>query len=88
MQRKNKYIAAIVTSLTGIGIISWYMLVKYRHDQYRVLGGAIVMLFEILVMLIAGLVLLYIPKFKSIGQGILIGMGITLVIGFGICSGV
>jgi hypothetical protein len=87
MQQKNRYTAAFITSLVGIAIISWFMFVVYRNEgSYKALEGAIVMVCEITIFLITGLTLLTMKKTRPIGQGILIGTGITLVIGFGICS--
>jgi hypothetical protein len=82
----NKYIAAFVTSLLGIGCISYFMFVEYKGDNYKSLAGAVIMAIETVTLLLTGFVLVIINKTKTIGQGVLIGTGITLVIGFGICS--
>jgi hypothetical protein len=82
----KKYIAAFVTSILGIGCISYFMFVEFKGDMYRSIAGLVVMVMEMLVMLCTGIILVNMNKTKSIGQGVLIGTGITLVIGFGICS--
>lgn len=86
MDQKNKFIAALVTAIIGIGVISWFMFVEFHDDSYRILGGAVVMVVEILAFLLISAVLLFIPGLKSIASGILIGTGITALVGFGVCS--
>jgi hypothetical protein len=82
----KKYIAAFVTSILGIGCISYFMFVEYKGDNYKAIAGALIMAIEMIVLLLIGLVLVSISKTKSIGQGVLIGLGITFVIGAGICT--
>lgn len=82
----HKQLAAFITALLGIGCITYFMAVVFKGDQYKVVGGAFVMVIELLIMLITGIILVNIKKRKTIGQGVLIGAGITLLVGFGICS--
>jgi hypothetical protein len=82
----KKYIAAFVTSILGIGCISYFMFVEYKGDNYKAIAGAVIMAIEMIVLLLTALILACMSKTKSIGQGVLIGTGITLTIGFGICS--
>lgn len=84
----RKEIAAIITSLVGIGIILYYMAVVYAGDPYRIMGGAVVMAVEIAVMIVVSIIVTSTKGNKDIGQGILIGSGVTLLVGFGICTGV
>ena len=84
----KKYWIALLTALIGIGCIYYFMAVVYKGDQYRIIGGAIVMAIEMLIMLVAGIILFNSKSTKAIGQGILIGSAVTLVIGFGVCSSV
>jgi hypothetical protein len=86
MKWNNKYLVAFITSFLGIGVLSWYLFSLPRHDQYRVIGGAFVMVAELAIFLVTGLVLVFFPKTKSFGQGIFIGAAVTLVIGFGVCT--
>jgi len=84
----RKYWAALITALIGIGYIYYFMAVISEGGNYRSLGGAIVMFFEMVILLITGLILVSISKTKDIGQGVLIGSAVTFLIGFGICSSV
>ncbi len=84
----RKLIAALVTSVAGIGIIYYYMSVVFAGDNYRAMDGAVVMAVELFILLIIGSVTVSNKKTKDIGQGILIGTATTLVIGFGVCSAV
>jgi len=84
----QKYLAAFITSILGIGCIYYFMAVVYKGDNYAVIGGAMVMVFEMIFLLLTGVILFNIQSTKPIGQGVLIGSAVTLVIGFGICSSV
>lgn len=86
MKSKETYIATLITSILGVGCIYYFMAVVYKDDNYRMLSGAIVMAVEMIVLLLAGIILTTTGKTKTIGQGVLLGSAITLVIGFGICS--
>jgi hypothetical protein len=85
---ERKYIAVLVTALAGIGCIFYFMAVVYNGDNYRQLNGAVIMVTEMFVLLLLDLMMVADTKRKDIGQGILIGAGITLVVGFGICTSV
>lgn len=80
------YLAACITAAIGIGYIIYYMTVLAAHDPYRVIGCAIVMVVEIFLMLFAYLILNSIPQTKAWSGGVFIGMLLTLLIGFGLCS--
>jgi len=86
MKWNNKYVAAFITAFIGIGCLTIYMFTQPKHDQYKVIGGAFVMVAELIIFLVAGAVFVFIPKTKFLGQGIFIGAAITLVIGFGVCT--
>ena len=86
MKPVNKYIVAFITSFIGIGCLSWYMFVEAKHDSYKVIGGAFVIVTELAIFLLAGLAFIFFPKTKPLGQGIFIGALITLIIGFGVCT--
>lgn len=88
MNEGNKYLAALITALCGIGCIYYFMVVEYKDDNYRILAGAFVMFIEVLILALAGVIFFNFKKTRSVGQGILIGTLVTLVIGFGICSSV
>jgi hypothetical protein len=62
------------------------MFVEYKGDNYKAIAGAVIMAIEMIILLVTGIILVNLNKTKSIGQGVLIGTGITLVIGFGICT--
>ena len=83
----NKYKAALITSILGVGFIICYVSFDAnRSIQYGILDVAIVMFFELLVMLVAGIFLICFKNTKQSGYGVLLGTAITLVIGFGICT--
>lgn len=84
----RKLIAALITSVLGIGIIYYIMSVVFAGDNYRIMAGAQALTIELLIMLFIGSAVVSNKKTKDIGQGILIGTGTTLVIGFGVCSAV
>ena len=86
MKWSDKMIAAVVTSVIGLAIITYYMAVVFRNDSWKVVGGAMVMVCELLALVVVSTILLCFRDTKRIGQGTLIGTGVTLVIGFGICS--
>jgi len=86
MNISPKTTAIVLTSLTGTGIEYYYMAVVFRDDMYRVIGGASVLLMEIVVFSVIAVLLMIFEKTRQAGKGVIIGALITLVIGFGICS--
>ncbi len=40
MKFSQKHIAAVVTSVLGIGCITYFMAVVFRGDMYKMIGGA------------------------------------------------
>jgi hypothetical protein len=86
MKWSDKMIAAVITSIVGLAIITFFMAVVYRHDSMKVIGGAVVMVCEFLALILIATIFLCFRSTKRIGQGTLIGTGVTMVIGFGICS--
>jgi hypothetical protein len=86
--KNDKYIAALVTAVLGIACIFYFMAVVYKGDSYRSLGGAIVMVFEMVIMVVTGWILVSMKSTKPIGQGVFIGAAVTLIIGFGVCTAV
>lgn len=86
MKWSDKMSAAVITSIVGLAIITYFMAVVYRHDSMRVIGGAMVMAVEFLALIFISTIFLCFRSTKRIGQGVLIGTGVTMVIGFGICS--
>jgi hypothetical protein len=82
----QKFWAALITSVVGIGIVIYFTAVVYKNDPWGAIGIAMVMVVELFIMLVAGILLVFDPKTKPIGQGILLGALITLVVGFGVCS--
>ena len=86
MKWHDKYTVAFITAFLGIGCISWFMLVVFRNDPYKIIGGAFIMFFEMIILVLTALILRISQKTKPIGQGVLLGSAITLVIGFGVCS--
>lgn len=88
MKGNSKYLSAFITAALGIGYIAYYMGVEVKGDQYGAIGGAVVMVVEMIIFGLLGLLLLVDQRTKSVGQGILLGAGVALVIGFGICSAV
>lgn len=84
----KKYLAALITSILGIGFISIYVTFGVsKGGQY---GGALEaagpFFAEVMLLLFTGLILLTNESSKPIGRGVLLGTLITAVIGFGICS--
>lgn len=88
MKLNPKHTAATITALAGNAVILYFMTMVFRGDNYRVMSGAIVMALEILIFLLLSLILVNFKKTEQIGQGTLIGTGITLLVGFGICSSI
>jgi hypothetical protein len=84
----KKYLTALITSIVGIGIVVYCSTVVYKNDSYGVLGIAVAMAIELFILLLVGIGLLVNPDTKPIGQGMLLGALITLLIGFGICTSV
>jgi hypothetical protein len=82
----QKLLATLITSVVGIGIVIYFAAFVYKNDHWGVIGIAVVMVVELFIMLVAGILLVFGQKTKSIGEGILLGALITLVIGFGVCS--
>jgi hypothetical protein len=82
----KRYLIALITSVIGTGCIYLYMISVDKKAQYGILDVALFMTFEIFIMLMAGTILISSEKTKTSGSGILIGMAITLVIGFGVCT--
>jgi hypothetical protein len=88
MKSSQRLITAMITAFAGIGIITYFMVVVFRDDKWKALAGAVVMAYEIIPLGLVSVVLLLFRRTRQIGEGMLIGTGITLVIGFGICSSV
>jgi hypothetical protein len=86
MKPVNKYIVAFITAFLGIGYLFWYLFVQSKHDQHRSIGAAFVIAGELGIFLVAGLLFIFFPRTKFIGQGIFLGTLITLIIGFGVCT--
>jgi hypothetical protein len=86
MKKYEKYLAAFITAFLCIGYIIYYMTVEEKGSQYAMLGGAIVVVTEILVFGLIGLLLLPGRRTRSVGQGILLGTAVSFVVGFGLCS--
>ncbi|MCX6317907.1 MAG: hypothetical protein NTW29_11490 [Bacteroidetes bacterium] len=84
--RNRKIIAALLTSIVGIGIIYYYLHVLHPHDNYKEMGAAIVLSIEMLCMWLIGAILSSSRNLKDIGQGIITGSFITLLVGFGVCT--
>ncbi|MBC7872816.1 MAG: hypothetical protein H7Y01_02410 [Ferruginibacter sp.] len=83
----KKYMAALISSVLGIGFLVYHIAVSSKDNrQYGILDTAMVLFIELVIMLIAGLLLLVMKDTRQIGNGVLLGVVITLVIGFGICS--
>jgi LytS/YehU family sensor histidine kinase len=82
----QKLIAVLVTSIIGIGIITYYMHVLHPNDNYAAMGGAIVMTIELLCMWLIAAILSSVKHLKEISQGIFTGSLLTLLVGFGVCT--
>lgn len=86
MHIKPRYLAAIITAVTGIGFAYFFMMPEFKDDSYGALGGAVVMFIEMVVLSVICVVLFLIKGTQEIAKGVLTGTLITLVVGFGICS--
>jgi hypothetical protein len=82
----KKYLITLLTAIAGIGCIYYFMAFVYNNDKYGVIGGALVMLVEMILLIFTGAMFASFEKTRGIGQGILLGAAITFVIGFGICT--
>lgn len=82
----RSHLAAFITAILGIGCIYYFMAVVYKDDNYRAMGGAIVMLVEMIVMGVIAIILNTSANTKQVSRGIFFGMFLTFLIGFGICS--
>jgi hypothetical protein len=85
---KRKSIATLITSIAGIGFIYYYLNVALKKGPYSIIDGAWVLAIEVFLLIITAIITMSFKQYKDIGEGILIGTGITLLIGFGICSSV
>lgn len=82
----RKFTAVLVTAILGIGIIYYYLHVLHPHDNYKEMGGAVVLAIEMLCMWLIAAILSFSKDLKDISQGIVTGSFITLLVGFGVCS--
>jgi hypothetical protein len=86
---KNKKITStLITSIVGIVIVIIAAASSHDPHGYGALAVALVMGFECIGMLLIGLILHARPETRAIGSGVMLGMLITMLIGFGICSSV
>ena len=90
--KNNKYIAALITSVLGVGCIIFFIAFVFKVDKRHAqtfglaLEIANLMVVELIIIFIAGIILLCFKDTRSIGYGVLMGAAITLVIGFGVCT--
>ena len=82
----KKYLAALITAILGVSCMYFFMTVVYEEDKFRIVSGLLVMMVEMVVLFTTCIILLAIKKTKQIGQGVLLGSFVTLIIGFGICT--
>jgi hypothetical protein len=84
----KKYLTTLITSIVGIGVVVYFSTVVYKNDDYGALGVAVAMAIELFILLLTGLGLLASKETKPVGQGMLLGALIILLVGFGICTSV
>ena len=84
--KDNKFWATIITTIVGVSIVIYFFSRASKGNQYGLLDVAVSMAAELAIMGLIGLVLLTGQNTKKIGQGVLFGTLLTLLIGFGICS--
>lgn len=79
----KKVVLTIIISVLLAAILS-FIYFSVNKDSYAVLGWGIYGLIYITIQLVTGAALKY--SGKKIGQGLIIGAGIILLIGFSVCS--
>ena len=58
----------------------------YRNDNYGVLGIFLILCVAVILEFIVGIILAIKPSTRPMGQGILLGSGLVLLFGLGICT--
>lgn len=84
MNLSPRALTALIVSVAGFVL---NLGIKYNNVQDPYLATmASVVVIETIILLIVGLVMLASKEVRPIAQGILIGLGINLVIGFSVCT--
>ncbi|HEY0039064.1 MAG TPA: hypothetical protein VGB71_00305 [Flavisolibacter sp.] len=78
------YKIALICFATNMMFIL-FMFVDPTSENF--IGVGLLWIFYLIIQLIGGLILSFIPARSEFGKGVLLGAGISMLIGFSICSG-